>query len=175
MALEGERRPSGQDRMRRQKHNRNRDRGPFSQSYGFSERTSDAFSGDSLDAAHHVRDEDGGGGQAEAGSDPSRAGASLCGPSRACHREPGAFVSIRPRSIQPRRNATAGKDTGPTTQFLNAPPLLRGNPDGRRVYHIVVASDRGLCGGFNHHLMRRVQRHLQAQRAQGQAHPGSWV
>ncbi len=62
--------------------------------------------------------------------------------------------------------STAGKDTGQTTQFLNAPPLLRGNPDGRRVYHIVVASDRGLCGGFNHHLMRRVQRHLQAQRAQ---------
>jgi F-type H+-transporting ATPase subunit gamma len=35
-------------------------------------------------------------------------------------------------------------------------PLLR-RPEARRAVIVVVTSDRGLCGGFNHQLLRRVE------------------
>jgi len=43
-----------------------------------------------------------------------------------------------------------------------AHPLLR-RPDSRRAVMVVVTSDRGLCGGFNNQLLRKVELEIKGQ------------
>jgi F-type H+-transporting ATPase subunit gamma len=42
-------------------------------------------------------------------------------------------------------------------------PLLDGTGRTRRVLYIVVAADRGLCGGFNGNMVREVRRHITSE------------
>ncbi len=46
-------------------------------------------------------------------------------------------------------------------------PLLEAHPRVERILLIVIASDRGLCGGFNNNLLRRVHDFVTDKQAQG--------
>lgn len=49
---------------------------------------------------------------------------------------------------------------GPDGSLNHDHPLLAGREDSRSVALIVLTSDRGLCGGFNNALLRRVDRFI---------------
>lgn len=46
-------------------------------------------------------------------------------------------------------------------------PLLEAHESVRSILLVVISSDRGLCGGFNNNLLRRVVDFVQAKRAEG--------
>ena len=47
-------------------------------------------------------------------------------------------------------------------------PLLTPRPEIRRVAHVVVTADRGLCGAYNSSVIRAAERAIQERRRQGQ-------
>lgn len=42
-------------------------------------------------------------------------------------------------------------------------PLLDGTGKNNKILYVVVAADRGLCGGFNGNMVREVRRHIASQ------------
>jgi len=74
-----------------------------------------------------------------------------------------SVVSAQPYSesiTQVVRDLSAGGGGGDS-------PLLNPRPEIRRVAHIVVTADRGLCGAYNSSVIREAERSLLAQRALG--------
>ncbi len=49
-------------------------------------------------------------------------------------------------------------------------PLLRAPEQVERAAYVVVAADRGLCGGYNNNILRMIERHLAAETAAGRGH-----
>jgi F-type H+-transporting ATPase subunit gamma len=47
-------------------------------------------------------------------------------------------------------------------------PLLVPRPEIRKVAHVVIAADRGLCGGYNSSIFRAAEGEIRAHREQGQ-------
>ena len=47
------------------------------------------------------------------------------------------------------------------------PPLLTAPEEVSRVAYVVIAADRGLCGGYNNNVLRAVERAIAADKSQG--------
>lgn len=58
------------------------------------------------------------------------------------------------------KNLSAGVDA-------NASPLFRQVPEPKSVLIVVIASDRGLCGGYNSNLLRAVKKFVNTKKLKG--------
>lgn len=54
-----------------------------------------------------------------------------------------------------------------TAGFDSSQPLLQTHPEEHNVLFILIASDRGMAGGFNINLQRQVQREMEALKKRG--------